>query len=249
MMFLRSSIVAFVGAPLVALAQNANPFSVPSGGFSAVAGESLELNWNPTTDGTVTLVLRSGASSNLNQGSIIEANIDNSGSYTWDVPSGTVRGSDYTIEIVSDTDTSEVNYTPPFVIDSNVTGSPTSQLSSISLVAVTSLRPSSTASPSSSASNSPSTVSSTVDSSVSTSIPSSSESVTLISGSSGSAVPTGSSTATSSGESSSTTSAGSTDSSSSTTGAAFQSQTDNVAPRATVVAGLLGAIALGALAL
>lgn len=66
----RSLIVALVGAPLLALAQNANPFKIPPG-FSATAGQPLDLQWNPTTQGTVTLVLRSGSSNDLAEGTII----------------------------------------------------------------------------------------------------------------------------------------------------------------------------------
>lgn len=37
-----------------------NPFSIPSEGFNATAGQKLTLNWSPTTSSTITLVLRSG---------------------------------------------------------------------------------------------------------------------------------------------------------------------------------------------
>lgn len=46
------------------------------------------------------------------------ANVPNSGSYEWKVPGDITRGSDYAVEIVSDSDESDVNYTGPFVIDS-----------------------------------------------------------------------------------------------------------------------------------
>lgn len=54
-----------------ALAQQ-NPFNIPDGGYSGVtAGNSLDLSWSPTTGGTVTLVLRSGDSSDLAAGTEI----------------------------------------------------------------------------------------------------------------------------------------------------------------------------------
>ncbi|KAK5016678.1 hypothetical protein LTR16_002547 [Cryomyces antarcticus] len=95
-----------------------NPFNIPSTGIAFTAGQPTTLNWQPTTSGTVTLVLRQGASNNLAQGAIIQSKIPNSGSYTWTPPSDIVRGSDYTIEIVDDTNPSRTNYTPYFVIDS-----------------------------------------------------------------------------------------------------------------------------------
>ncbi|TKA60116.1 hypothetical protein B0A49_10843 [Cryomyces minteri] len=95
-----------------------NPFNIPSTGIAFTAGQPTTLNWQPTTSGTVTLVVRQGASNNLAQGAIIQSSIPNSGSYTWTPPSDIVRGSDYTIEIVDDTNPSRTNYTPYFVIDS-----------------------------------------------------------------------------------------------------------------------------------
>lgn len=67
----RSLLLALVSAPLLAFAQSANPFSIPDAGLSATGGQPLELMWNPTTDGTVTLVLRSGNADNLAEGTVI----------------------------------------------------------------------------------------------------------------------------------------------------------------------------------
>lgn len=70
MLFTRSFIAALLSA--VASAQsNANPFKNPVGGRQAAAGQSLTLEWNPTTDGTVSLILRSGSSGNLAEGTPI----------------------------------------------------------------------------------------------------------------------------------------------------------------------------------
>ena len=63
--------LAFLSAPFFAHAQEANPFKVPSQGLSATGGEPLKLEWTPTTQGTISLILRSGTSDNLNEGTII----------------------------------------------------------------------------------------------------------------------------------------------------------------------------------
>ncbi|PSK42161.1 hypothetical protein B9Z65_4075 [Elsinoe australis] len=231
MKFTTSTIIALFASPLLALAQNANPFKIPTEGISAKAGSSVTLNWEPTTSGTVTLLVRQGASSNLNPGTAIASSIPNSGSYTWSVPSDFVRGSDYAVEIVSDTNKDQVNYTPPFVIDS--TNTVPTQL---------------TASSSGTATR---TGSSTGSSSATGS--SSSGSMTMT-GSSSSA--SGSSTSSGSSSGSMTTSGTSSRNTASTSGAGFQSSSSSVAaqstggaPRATAAAGMMGLIALGAMAL
>lgn len=67
----HSTILALISTPLVVLAQSANPFKIPSEGLAAKGGQPLDLSWEPTTDGTVTLILRSGKSDNLAEGTII----------------------------------------------------------------------------------------------------------------------------------------------------------------------------------
>lgn len=146
MLSIRSLFIALLSAPLVVLAQStANSFKVPEG-FSGSAGSPLTLNWTPTTSGTITLVLRTGNSANLEAGSIIASSIPNSGSYTWQIPADTVRNSDYAVEIVDDSDPSTYNFTPYFVIDSTVTVATTSA-SLVSLGAATSSVALSTAQP------------------------------------------------------------------------------------------------------
>ncbi|EME87483.1 putative GPI anchored protein [Pseudocercospora fijiensis CIRAD86] len=149
MYFTRSLLIA-LGAAITAFAQGtgsqANPFNIPTTGLQATAGEPLTLSWKPTTSGTISLILRSGSSNNLAAGTVIASKIANTGSYTWTPDKDTTRGSDYTIEIVSDSDSSATNYTPYFVLQSdntvaattsNVTlGAPSSTLS-LSTAAVT----------------------------------------------------------------------------------------------------------------
>lgn len=72
MYFARSFFLALASTPFMALAQSgANPFNVPTSGLSTSAGQSLALSWNPTTQGTVSLVLRSGNSGDLSSGTTI----------------------------------------------------------------------------------------------------------------------------------------------------------------------------------
>lgn len=60
-----------LAAPLVAADQD-NAFNIPTSGLNTGAGKTLDLKWNLTPgSGTVTLILRSGASSNLNTGAYI----------------------------------------------------------------------------------------------------------------------------------------------------------------------------------
>ncbi|KAF2147801.1 hypothetical protein K461DRAFT_298416 [Myriangium duriaei CBS 260.36] len=210
-----SSVVAVLAAPLLALAQEQNPFKVPTAGYNTAAGQTLTLNWTPTTSGTVSLYVREGAASNLNPGTEIATNIQNSGSFAWTVPSNIVRGSDYAIEIRSSTGS---NYTPQFVIDSSNTVASTTATSGSTTATGSSTTGSSTGSSSTDSSST-----TTGKSSSSTGSSSSSGSVTSHS--------TASNTATSS--------------------ASFQSTSASKgsAPRATAAAGMMGLVALGALAL
>lgn len=73
-----SALLAAVAAPLLAFAQTnstsgngPNAFKIPPSGLTASAGQTTNLQWTPTTDGSVTLILRSGASNNLNEGAVI----------------------------------------------------------------------------------------------------------------------------------------------------------------------------------
>ncbi|KAI7189217.1 hypothetical protein D0869_06831 [Hortaea werneckii] len=143
----RSFAITLLSAPLLALAQN--KFKIPEAGLSATGGQPVDLQWDPTTDGTVTLVLRSGSSNNLNEGTVIARSIDNDGSYTWTPDNSITRGSDYTVEIVSDDDPSVTNYTPYFVLDTDTTVAKST--SEVSLGATSAAPDLSTASPTGSA--------------------------------------------------------------------------------------------------
>jgi hypothetical protein len=69
-----SAFLAIAAAPLLAYAQGtetsngSNPFNIPTTSLNTEAGETVNLTWKPTTQGTVTIYLRSGASNALNKG-------------------------------------------------------------------------------------------------------------------------------------------------------------------------------------
>ncbi|KAF2480476.1 Ser-Thr-rich glycosyl-phosphatidyl-inositol-anchored membrane family-domain-containing protein [Neohortaea acidophila] len=121
------SILPLLCAPLLAFAQS-NPFKIPPTGLAAKGGQALNLEWTPTTNGTVSLILRSGNAANLAEGTTIASNIANSGAYTWTPSNSITTGSDYTVEIVDDTDPNLTNYTPYFTLDTPTTASQTTSM-------------------------------------------------------------------------------------------------------------------------
>jgi hypothetical protein len=81
MRFSTSAFLAIAAAPLLAFAlggdsNGSNPFNVPPESFNTEAGDSVNLTWKPTTQGTVTIYLRSGASNALNKGVAIACALD-----------------------------------------------------------------------------------------------------------------------------------------------------------------------------
>lgn len=48
-----------------------NPFKIPHAGYSFTAGRAQDIKWEPTTQGTVTIILRTGDSDDLAAGSPI----------------------------------------------------------------------------------------------------------------------------------------------------------------------------------
>jgi hypothetical protein len=92
MYFRFSTVVALLSAPFLVLADNPNPFNIPQSGLSCTAGQPCDLKWQPTTTGTVSLVLRSGASNDLKKGVTIASHIANDGDFTWIPASNLPRG-------------------------------------------------------------------------------------------------------------------------------------------------------------
>ncbi|KAL1981957.1 hypothetical protein VTN96DRAFT_1969 [Rasamsonia emersonii] len=101
-------------AALVAAADN--PFQIPNGGYTFTAGQPTTLHWDPTTKGTVSLQLQWGSVTTPDQGITIASHIDNTGTYTWNVPADLAAQPDFTIRITDDSDPSDVNFLPRFVI-------------------------------------------------------------------------------------------------------------------------------------
>ncbi|KAL4977807.1 Ser-Thr-rich glycosyl-phosphatidyl-inositol-anchored membrane family-domain-containing protein [Aspergillus desertorum] len=102
-------------ATLVTARENA--FNIPKGGYTFTAGEATTLSWDPSTEGTVTLKLQHGEVLTSDSGTTIASSIPNSGSFTWSVPSDIEDYSDYTIEIISDSDADATNYLPRFSVE------------------------------------------------------------------------------------------------------------------------------------
>lgn len=76
MRFSTSAFLAVASAPLLVLAQGgesngSNPFNIPTTSLNTEAGETVNLTWKPTTEGTVTIYLRSGPSNDLKEGTAI----------------------------------------------------------------------------------------------------------------------------------------------------------------------------------
>ncbi|KAL4902530.1 Ser-Thr-rich glycosyl-phosphatidyl-inositol-anchored membrane family-domain-containing protein [Aspergillus multicolor] len=114
---MRSVFFLALSAVATLVAARENAFNIPKDGYSFTAGEATTLTWDPSTEGTVTLKLQYGDVLTSSSGTTIASSIPNSGSYTWSVPSDIDDHSDYTIEIVSDSDEDATNYLPRFSIE------------------------------------------------------------------------------------------------------------------------------------
>ncbi|KXG47568.1 Cell wall beta-glucan synthesis [Penicillium griseofulvum] len=179
MRFFVSLAVAAMAAVAVADSK-ANPFNIPTDGYTFKTGEPTALTWDPTTKGTVSLILQWGAVMTGNSGTVIASNIDNSGSYTWDVPSSLAAQPDYTIKIVSDDDSDDYNYIGRFTVEG----------STVSVTSSASSTKESTTKESTTESSTKATRTTTSDeSSTASSKPTSSPSMTTASSTSASATP------------------------------------------------------------
>ena len=95
-----------------------NPFVIPPEGLGFKAGQAATVKWQPTTKGTVTIVLRSGNGADLEAGLPVAKNVANSGSFSWTPDESITAGTDYALEIIDDANPANTNYTPFFTIDS-----------------------------------------------------------------------------------------------------------------------------------
>ncbi|KAL9585664.1 MAG: hypothetical protein Q9212_001401 [Teloschistes hypoglaucus] len=209
---MRSSILG-LAASLFALAvaqDKPNPFTIPPS-FMVNAGQPTSVTWTPTTGGTVTIYLRSGASNNLDKGIAVASNVQNNGKTNIDVPADTVRNSDYALSIVSDQNPGEINYSAPFVVESkNTVESQSSQASSASMT-------SSSAASTSAAASTNSAAMTTKTSSMSTSGASTKSTMSTMSAKTSSSSKTQSTGSSTSGSSMTSSSSGSTATGASTT--------------------------------
>ncbi|CDM30869.1 hypothetical protein DTO012A8_7465 [Penicillium roqueforti] len=241
MRFFISLAVAAMAA-VAAANSKANPFSIPVEGYTFKVGEPTALKWEPTTDGTVSLILQWGAVISGNSGTVIASNIDNDGSYTWDVPSKLAAQPDYTIKIVSDDDSDDYNYIGRFTVEGS-----TVEVTSTSSTA--SSTTASTSTQSSTESSTSTTHTTTSEKSTSTSSATTSSPTTLTTASS-----TATSTATSTSASSTESSAKSTSASASASGSASSSGAASSTPASqsavpTTNAGIANRVSGGMLAL
>lgn len=95
-----AALVGFVSAQANAFTLSATTLDT---GFTA--GSSVIITWQPTSSGTVTLLLKQGDPSDLSTVATIVSNTPNTGSFAWTPSTSLVQGSDYALEIVDDTNT------------------------------------------------------------------------------------------------------------------------------------------------
>ena len=102
-------------------APEGNPISQPGLNTIVPVGESFTITWEPTTEGTVSLVLLKGPAENLIPVYAIAEKIENSGTYTWD-PKTTLEASEgakgYGIQLIDDK-TGQYQYTTQFGISND----------------------------------------------------------------------------------------------------------------------------------
>ncbi|OJJ46276.1 hypothetical protein ASPZODRAFT_152461 [Penicilliopsis zonata CBS 506.65] len=113
--------VSTLATVVAATSDASNPFNVPSGGYSFTAGTPTTITWEPTTSGTISLILEWGDVLEVEEGITLASGISNSGSYVWTPSADIPVESDYSIEIIDDADTSLTDYMPRFTI-AGVTG-------------------------------------------------------------------------------------------------------------------------------
>ena len=99
-------------------APKGNPISQPGLNTIVPVDQSFTITWDPTTQGTVSLVLLKGPAENLIPVYAIAEKIENSGSYTWE-PKSTLEPSEgakgYGIQLIDDK-TGQYQYTTQFGI-------------------------------------------------------------------------------------------------------------------------------------
>ncbi|KAJ6264022.1 hypothetical protein Dda_0161 [Drechslerella dactyloides] len=109
--------------PLVAAAApklNSNAITAPVAGAFLKAGEPYTIKWTNVQGPQVTLTLIDGPSNQLDSITQIAENVDNTGSFTWNVPANLARSGTYAIRISYSSNPAEWNYSDRFNFESNV---------------------------------------------------------------------------------------------------------------------------------
>ena len=119
-----TSVLGVLAAAITAVSAYTTPVGSPSGnaiytpGLNQVvpAGKPFEITWNPTTAGTITLVLLRGPSTNAVPQYAIVEKIANSGKYSWTPSTALVPDvSNYGIQLIDDA-TGQYQYSTQFGI-------------------------------------------------------------------------------------------------------------------------------------
>lgn len=92
-----------------------NAVLTPAWGTVINSKQNFHIEWTPSSQNTVDLILREGSPDNLEKRLTIVSGIPNTGSYTWMIPEDVPTNSDYSIEI-RDSGTRRSNFSPYFTI-------------------------------------------------------------------------------------------------------------------------------------
>ncbi|KAK6353531.1 hypothetical protein TWF696_005494 [Orbilia brochopaga] len=109
--------------PLVAAAApklNSNAITAPIAGALLTAGKPYTITWTNVQGPKVTLSLIDGPSNQLTSIADIATNVDNTGSFTWNVPKDIARSGTYSIRISYSENPAEWNYSDRFNLESTV---------------------------------------------------------------------------------------------------------------------------------
>jgi hypothetical protein len=93
-----------------------NPIALPGLDTIVPAGQDYKITWDPTTQGTVSLILLKGPAENLQFVEAIAEKIPNSGSYSWNVESSLVASEGakgYGIQLIDDATSTPLNSASP----------------------------------------------------------------------------------------------------------------------------------------
>jgi len=102
-------------------APKGNPIAQPGLNTIVPVGKDFQITWDPTTEGTVSLILLKGPAENLQFVEAIAEKIDNSGSYSWTPETSLVASEGakgYGIQLIDDA-TGQYQYTTQFGISND----------------------------------------------------------------------------------------------------------------------------------